>query len=127
MNDQRIAEWLDVDAPFGEACDDDEPGAARRSPGEPFVGGGEPATARPATIRSWRRLPAALGLERQEARILELVIVLARRMRRRPLAAVAIGAAAGFVVGGALSFRVGRILLGAGARHVARELLKQLL
>jgi hypothetical protein len=126
MNDQRIAEWLDVDAPFGEACDDEE-GAARRSPGEPFAGGGEPATVRPATIRSWRRLPAALGLERQEARILELVLVLARRMRRRPLAAVAIGAAAGFVIGGALSFRVGRILLGAGARHVARELLKQLL
>ena len=86
MNDQRIAEWLDVDAPFGAACDDDER-ALPTFACEPFEEAA-PATARPATLRSWRRLPAALGLERQEARILELVIVLARRMRRRPLAAV---------------------------------------
>jgi hypothetical protein len=129
MNDQRTAEWLGVDAPFGEASDDDEEGAARRAPGERFAGSGAPSAARPVTITipGWRRLPAALGLERQEARVLDLVLAMGRRMRRRPLATLAIGAAAGFVIGGALSFRVGRILLGAGARHVARELLKQLL
>jgi hypothetical protein len=33
----------------------------------------------------------------------------------------------GIVVGGALSFRAGRIALAAAARHVAHEVLKQVL
>ena len=110
-----------MDDALGEACDDDDRSAAfRRSSRTRRV--------RPTLLpRRWRRLPVVLGLEGQEARILELILAMARRIRRRPLAAWPIGAAAGFVIGGALSFRVGRILLAAGARHVARELLKQLL
>jgi hypothetical protein len=113
MNDQRIAEWLVDDAPLDEDL--------RRSEGAADAG------VRPTLLPRWRRLPIVFGLEGQETRILELTLAMARRIRRRPLAALAVGAAAGFVIGGALSFRVGRILLAAGARHVARELLKQLL
>jgi hypothetical protein len=113
MNDQRIAEWLVDDV----ALDED-----LGHPEEAADGGG-----RPTLLPRWRHLPVVFGLEGQEARILELAFAMARRIRRRPLAALAVGAAAGFVIGGALSFRVGRVLLAAGARHVARELLKQLL
>jgi hypothetical protein len=105
MNDRRIAELLDVDAPFV-------------------------AEAAGAVVPRRRRPSLAVlsaGVEGQEARILELIDALGRRIRRHPLAALAIGAGVGFVVGGALSFRAGRILLAAGARRAARELLKQLL
>jgi hypothetical protein len=117
MNDQRIAEWLVEDAaPREEARRPEAPhdGAARR-----------PVAVSPVSHR--RRLPAVIGLEGKEERIALLVLVIGRRIRRRPLTALAVGVAAGFVIGGALSFRAGRILLAAGARHVARELLKQLL
>ncbi len=114
MNDEGMAEWL---------VDDPDPGEDAGAPE------GRPAdeAARPTVVPAWRRLPAVVGLEGQEARIVELVRAIGRRIRRRPLAALAVGVAAGFAIGGALSFRAGRILLAAGARHVARDLLKQLL
>jgi hypothetical protein len=52
---------------------------------------------------------------------------LARRIRRRPMASLALAVGVGFALGGALTFRAGRLTLAAAARHVARELLKQLL
>jgi hypothetical protein len=52
---------------------------------------------------------------------------IADRIRSRPLASLALAMGVGFVVGGALSFRFGRALLASASRHVARELLKQVL
>jgi hypothetical protein len=52
---------------------------------------------------------------------------LLRRVRQRPLAAVVAAVGVGFVIGGALSFRAGRVALGTVGRQVARELLKQVL
>jgi hypothetical protein len=68
-----------------------------------------------------------VGFEGWQAHVLELIAAVTRRIRRRPLAALAVGVGVGFVIGGALSFRTGRLLLAAGTRHVTRELLKQLL
>ena len=127
-NDRRVAEWLSPDACMsgaGGAPPADE-GSSER-PLERVARHGDPTMGRLATVPRRRRLPAALAFEGQEARILELVEALGRRIRRRPLAALAAGVGLGFVIGGALSFRAGRILLAAGARHAARELLKQLL
>lgn len=60
-------------------------------------------------------------------RIANLAKALVRRIRRQPLASLLVVAAGGFVIGGALSFRGGRIVLVAAGRHVGRELLKQVL
>jgi hypothetical protein len=57
----------------------------------------------------------------------ELAEAIVRRIRRRPITALAAAIGAGFIVGGALSFRAGRVALAAAFRHVARELLKQVL
>lgn len=76
-----------------------------------------------------RRIDSSAGgeLEGPATRVVELVRALARRVEQRPLLAVAAALGAGFVLGGALSFRAGRIALGAAARHVAREVFKQIL
>jgi hypothetical protein len=50
-----------------------------------------------------------------------------RRVHERPLTAVAAAVAVGLIVGGGLSFRLGRLLLAAASRHVVREVLKQVL
>ncbi len=134
MDDRRIAEWLSVDAPYEEPSSDSAEMDAEGE-GEPRcaeeVLDREVPRARPAIVQRRRRSLAASGvgsdLEGQHARVLELIAAVARRIRRRPLAALAIGAGLGFVIGGALSFRAGRLLLAAGARQVARELLKQLI
>jgi hypothetical protein len=65
--------------------------------------------------------------EGPKARIADLVDAVARFARARPYAALAAAAVAGFVVGGGLSSRAGRMLLSAGARQAGQELLKQLL
>ncbi len=95
----------------------------------PYV---EPTTssrARGAPPAGMRRISAALpaGLEGPGAQLRELVEVVLRRVRKRPLTAVAAAVGLGFLVGGALSFRAGRAALAAGARYVAREVLKQVL
>jgi hypothetical protein len=66
-------------------------------------------------------------LEGPAERLGEIAKAIARRVRERPLTALAAAIGAGFVLGGALSFRVGRTALSAAGRHVMRELLKQVL
>jgi hypothetical protein len=129
MNDRRIAEWLTMDPPPERPSFDEEdagaPGAGERS-SSPV----EPPAPRPAALRNRRRASTVLGLdafEGHDARILDLIDAIGRRIRRRPLASIAVGVGLGFLIGGALSFRAGRILLAAGARRAARELLKQVL
>lgn len=56
-----------------------------------------------------------------------IVRAVTRRVRERPFTAVAAALALGVIVGGGLSFRLGRLLLAAASRHVAREVLKQVL
>jgi hypothetical protein len=66
-------------------------------------------------------------LEGPAERLGEIARAIVRRVRERPLAALAAAIGAGFVLGGALSFRVGRTALSAAGRHVVREFLKQVL
>jgi hypothetical protein len=140
--DQAIAEWVTEGGAVGDDRaqgsgtleDAGGPGRERAQSEEREEGRGEgpdaftapPAARRPGT-RRLRRLPPSLGLEVQETKVLELLDAIERNIRRRPLTALACGIGAGFVIGGALSSRAGRLLLAAGARHAARELLKQLL
>jgi hypothetical protein len=119
MDDRRIAEWLSVDHPLGEGDGEEE-----------LERGGEEqeeVAARPRARPVPQHRSAMVGFEGQSAYVVQLIEAVARRIRRRPLAALAVGAGIGFVIGGALSFRTGRLLLAAGARQVVRDLLKQLL
>jgi hypothetical protein len=68
----------------------------------------------------------ALGRHPGE-RLWQLAVSLGSRIRRRPLASLAVAVGVGFVVGGALSSRAGRIALAAAARHWAHQLLKRVL
>lgn len=61
------------------------------------------------------------------ARLTGLSRAVVGRIRGRPFASLAFAIGVGFVVGGALSFRTGRITLAAAVRHIAREVLKQVL
>jgi hypothetical protein len=65
--------------------------------------------------------------ERPAVRLEELGRALARHVRDRPVASLVAAVGAGFVVGGALSFRAGRVALAVAVRRLAREVLKQLL
>jgi hypothetical protein len=81
-------------------------------------------------VRSLRRVPKGRDLAEIEgpaARVGALAQAAARRIRSQPLASAVWAFGIGFVVGGALSFRAGRIALAVAVRHVARELLKQVL
>jgi ElaB/YqjD/DUF883 family membrane-anchored ribosome-binding protein len=85
-------------------------------------------------MRSLRHVASALphlrdpiDVEGPSARLGDLARAIARRIEGRPFASIVVGLGIGFVVGGALSFRAGRIALAAAARHVAREVLKQVL
>ena len=71
-----------------------------------------------------RHFPASEGPDR---RFGELADTIVRFVRARPFPALAAAVGAGFVIGGALSFRTGRVLAAAGARQAVQELLKQLL
>jgi hypothetical protein len=132
--DQRIAEWSPDASPLDDEADADSgaldssqastPRRGRRPKSPSRETGPQP---RSVALQRPRRIPAALGLGGPETRILELVDELSRRVRREPLKALAVAGAVGFLVGGAMTFRAGRLLLAAGARHVTRALLKQLL
>jgi hypothetical protein len=61
------------------------------------------------------------------ARAAELARALYGRIRERPLTSLAVAVGVGFLVGGALSFRAGRLALAAAARRVAQEVFKQVL
>jgi hypothetical protein len=65
-------------------------------------------------------------LEGPAERLADVARAIVRHVRRRPLSAVGVAVAAGFVIGGGLSFRAGRTAITAVGRHVLRELLKQL-
>jgi hypothetical protein len=69
----------------------------------------------------------AHGATDTKARLIDLVDAVVRLAKARPFPALAAAVIAGFVVGGALSFRGGRVILAAGARHAGQELLKQLI
>jgi hypothetical protein len=81
-------------------------------------------------VRAIRRVghePDRVELEGPHVRVKDLARALADRIRQRPLASLAAAIGVGFLVGGALTFRAGRIALAAAARHVARVVLKQVL
>jgi hypothetical protein len=60
-------------------------------------------------------------------RLSDLALAISERIRRRPAIALAAAIGVGFAIGGALTFRAGRIAIAAAARRVARELLKQVI
>jgi hypothetical protein len=132
--DQSIAEWIPDDPTLESEPDVESPAPgpspasparrARRSKALPHDAGPQP---RSVALQRPRRIPAALGLGGPETRFVELADELGRRIRREPLKALAVAAGVGFLVGGAMTFRAGRLLLAAGARQAARALLKQLL
>jgi hypothetical protein len=51
----------------------------------------------------------------------------ARRISAQPFESMVIALGVGFALGGALSFRAGRLAVRVAMRHVGRELLKQFL
>jgi ElaB/YqjD/DUF883 family membrane-anchored ribosome-binding protein len=62
-----------------------------------------------------------------DARLVTALRAMAERIRERPLTSIAAAIAIGFVIGGASSFRTGRLTLSVAARHVARQILKAVL
>ncbi|HXX69666.1 MAG TPA: hypothetical protein VEK07_20960 [Polyangiaceae bacterium] len=84
----------------------------------------------PARVRALRRIPTTAAVEEiegPESRIADFARALAERIMARPVTAGVLAVGVGFVVGGALSCRAGRMALAAAGRHVLRELLKQVL
>jgi hypothetical protein len=80
--------------------------------------------------KALRRLPEhtpGAPIVPPDLRAAELLGALRRRIAARPMTATLIGLSAGFVLGGALSFRAGRMALGVAGRHFLRELLKEVL
>jgi hypothetical protein len=69
----------------------------------------------------------ALVLDGRASPLWAIARAVKRRVHERPLTAVAAAVAVGLIVGGGLSFRMGRLLLAAASRHVVREVLKQVL
>jgi hypothetical protein len=68
-----------------------------------------------------RAVPAALV----GVRATDLARTVYTRIRERPLTSLAVAVGVGLLVGGALSFRAGRLALVAVARRVAQEVLRQ--
>jgi hypothetical protein len=66
-------------------------------------------------------------VSRGDARASALARGVVERIRERPLTSIVAALGIGFVVGGALSFRMGRTALRVATRYVARELLKAVL
>jgi hypothetical protein len=123
--DQRLAEFLSEE-PIDEK---DAPDDARSVGADAHLGAGPASRSsrRPVGARSRPRASSALRVARPDARLIALLEAMARRIRRQPLAALAVAIGAGFMLGGALSSRTGRAVVSAAARHLGRELLKQLL
>jgi len=90
-------------------------------------GGASRPPVRRAELLPARRASGVPAVPDPTVRAGELARTLARHIRTRPLASLAVAVGVGFAVGGALSFRAGRIALAVAARHVARELLKRVL
>lgn len=84
----------------------------------------------PTRARALRRVgprPPLEHVDGPDARVVEIVRGLAERIASRPLTSAMLAIGVGFVVGGALSFRTGRMAVAAAGRHILRELLKQVL
>jgi len=118
--DQRLAEFLSE-----EPIEEKDAAEDARSVEADADLGADPS--RPVGVRSRPRGSSALRIDRPDARLIALLEAMARRIRRQPLAALAFAVGAGFMLGGALSSRTGRAVVSAAARHLGRELLKQLL
>ena len=125
---QRLAEFLseepidEKDAPEDArsvGADADLGAAPRHEAHEARVGPWAPAPVRARLLRCASSVPTRASSRCWTA--------MARRIRRQPLAALAVAIGAGFMLGGALSSRTGRAVVSAAARHLGRELLKQLL
>jgi hypothetical protein len=88
-----------------------------------------PRTAPPRTAPTTVREPArpSFELDGPVAPLRAIVRAVTQRVHERPLTAVAAAVALGVIVGGGLSFRLGRLLLASASRHVVREVLKQVL
>lgn len=87
---------------------------------------GEPTVhATRAELRAPGPRPAEMAVP--AVRVHELVRALAAGIRRRPLTSLGVAIGVGFLVGGALSFRAGRIVLAAAARRVAKQVLEKVL
>jgi hypothetical protein len=71
--------------------------------------------------------PPWADLEGPAQRIAVLAESMSQRIRQRPVTSLATALALGFLVGGALSSRAGRVALAAAARRIGHELLKQVL
>ncbi|MGD0674684.1 MAG: hypothetical protein ABSC94_04655 [Polyangiaceae bacterium] len=84
-----------------------------------------PARRSPSGARGVHRAPPIVADEPVTAA--QALKSVARTIASKPASSLAAALGIGFLVGGALSFRAGRIALGAASRRVARELLKQLL
>jgi adenine/guanine phosphoribosyltransferase-like PRPP-binding protein len=87
-----------------------------------FDAGRSSAPAERARRRASSSMPGG-----SSARVVHLAQAMVHRIRRRPWTSLLVATSGGFVIGGALSFRAGRLVLVAAARHVGREFLKQLL
>lgn len=105
-------------------------GQERSAPGRPQPGPAAESQTSLSHRAGQRRSRTPSGRPAPEggaARVSDISRALFERIRRRPLASLAVALGVGIVVGGALSFRAGRIALAAAARHVAHEVLKQVL
>jgi hypothetical protein len=90
-------------------------------PTAPPVGASGIASDAGGIVAHWGN-PSQVG-----ARAAELARALYARIRERPLTSLAVAVGVGLLVGGALSFRAGRLALVAAARRVGQEVLRQVL
>jgi hypothetical protein len=77
--------------------------------------------------RAIQKVPRRIPLPAADTRVAEVMAGVARRISAQPFESMVIALGVGFTLGGALSFRAGRLALRVAMRHVGRELLKQLL
>jgi ElaB/YqjD/DUF883 family membrane-anchored ribosome-binding protein len=86
-----------------------------------------PSASRHRATRPAPAPPPAVVIDGSVRPLRAIARAVKRRVHERPLTAVAAAVAVGLIVGGGLSFRLGRLLLAAASRHVVREVLKQVL
>jgi hypothetical protein len=86
-----------------------------------------PSTSRRREVPRESTPPPAVVFDGRVRPLHAIAKAVKRRVHDRPFTAVAAAVAVGLIVGGGLSFRLGRLLLAAASRHVVREVLKQVL
>jgi hypothetical protein len=81
--------------------------------------------ARARASSGWGSVPSGRArYEDPTEHFVRIASVFARSISRKPLLAMTAALAVGFVIGGGMSTRAGRLALGAAGRHVIRELLR---